>query len=423
MFCGYLVLSRLIGRACEAWARVHYSNCCTNESDWASRLLQMPILKIVFFHFHPSIVNQIMERRFLWMLFLGTTAFAQAPFPPACTPYPNGCLYSAGPAGSFATTNATVSYRDVTERLRTIQIFVRIPTGVQGALPLVVWSGDEATSDSRTSMSAWSEATARAGYLTVTVAHTPRTTEERTRFCNAAGLDEQICGALNPLLWDGPQDLKQVLDYLEEVNTSGPPEIRNRIDMKRIALAGQGYGSNGSMSLLGAQRILVEGVPPFDFSDPRPVAVVALSPNGPTQGGMFDTQVGRDFTSWTTVERPALTITGAGDNDCVTPGACLTGDSPSRRRIPFDLMPRGAKYDLFVRSVEMSHDLIGTLDTATCAAQGVAPTRCANFESWLRATVLAFLDAQVRSIGSARNWLQNDLIQPASANGAIWRKK
>ncbi|MFN7938289.1 MAG: hypothetical protein U0R19_33480 [Bryobacteraceae bacterium] len=364
-----------------------------------------------------------MERRFLWMLFLGTTAFAQAPLPPACTPYPNGCLYSPGPAGNFATTNATISYRDVTERLRTLQLFVRVPTGIQGPLPRSVWSADEATSDPRTSLTAWSEATARAGYLTVTVAHTPRTADERSRFCTAAGLDEQFCGVLNPLLWDGPQDLKQVLDYLEEVNSTGPPEIRNRIDMKRIALAGHGYGSNGSMSLVGAQRILVEGVPPFDFSDPRPAAVVALSPNGPTQAGMFDTQVGRDFTSWTTIERPALTISGAGDNDCDAPGQCFTGDSPSRRRIPFDLMPRGAKYDLFVRSVEMSHNFIGTLDTAACAAQGVAPTRCANFESWLRATVLAFLDAQLRSLAPARNWLQNDLIQPASANGAIWRKK
>lgn len=386
-------------------------------------MLQKRILKIVFFHFPGSIVKRIMERRFLWMLFLEAAAFAQAPFPPACTPYPNGCLYSPGPAGSFATTNATVSYRDVTERLRTIQIFVRIPTGVQGSLPLIVWSADEATSDPRTSLSAWSEATARAGYLTVTVAHTPRTTEERTRFCNAAGLDEQICGALNPLLWDGPQDLKQVLDYLEEVNTTGPPEIRNRIDMKRIALAGHGYGSNGSMSLLGAQRILVEGVPPFDFSDPRPAAVVALSPNGPTQAGMFDTQVGRNFTSWTTVERPALTVTGAGDNDCVTPGACLTGDSPSRRRIPFDLMPRGSKYDLFVRSVDLSHQHIGTLDTAACTAQDIPEARCSNFENWLRSTVLAFLDATLRSVPSARNWLQNDLIQSASANGVIWRKK
>ncbi|MBS1824849.1 MAG: hypothetical protein JST93_05985 [Acidobacteria bacterium] len=364
-----------------------------------------------------------MERRFLWMLFLGAAAFAQAPLPPACAPYPNGCLYSPGPAGNFSTVNSTISYRDVTERPRVLPIFVRVPSGIQGPLPLVVWSADEATSDPRTSISAWSEATARAGYLTVTVAHTPRTTEERTRFCTAAGLDEPICATLNPLLWDGPQDLKQVLDFLEELNATGPPEIRNRIDMKRIALAGHGYGSNGSMSLLGAQRILVEGVPPFDFSDPRPAAVIALSPYGPTQGGMFDTDVGRNFTSWTTLERPALTITGAGDNDCVTPGQCFTGDSPSRRRIPFDLMPRGAKYDMFVRSVEMSHDHIGALDSAACAAQGVPQARCANFENWLRAAVLAFLDAQLRSIPAARNWLQNDLVQPASANGVIWRKK
>lgn len=50
----------------------------------------------------------------------------------------------------------------------------------------MIWSQDgEGTTDSRSVMPAWSEATARAGYLTVSVAHTPRTEDEKTRFCTA----------------------------------------------------------------------------------------------------------------------------------------------------------------------------------------------------------------------------------------------
>jgi predicted dienelactone hydrolase len=236
-----------------------------------------------------------MERRFMLILLLGMAALAQGPLPPGCTAYPNGCLYSPGPAGNFVGVATSVSYRDVAERVRTLPLYVRVPTGIPGPLPVVIWSPDGNSTDPRSDVAAWSEATTGAGYLTITVAHTPRTPEEKSRFCNTAGVDEETCGYLNPLLWDGPNDLKQVLDWLEEINASGPVEIRNRADMKRITLAGVGYGSNASLSLLGAQRILVEGVPAFDFSDPRPIAAVALSPYGPTHAGMFDTQVGRPY--------------------------------------------------------------------------------------------------------------------------------
>lgn len=37
-----------------------------------------------------------------------------------------------------------------------------------------------------------------------------------------------------------------------------------------------------------------------------------------------------------------LGATSAGDNTCGAPGLCALGDSPSRRRIPYDVMPRGA---------------------------------------------------------------------------------
>lgn len=356
----------------------------------------------------------------------GLTALGQAQLPPGCAPYPNNCLYSPTAAVAIGGTAANVSYRDALGLTRTLEVYVRVPVGVQGALPVVVWSPDgEGATDSRAVMTAWSEATARAGYLTVSVAHTPRTDVEKARFCAAAAVEEDFCDFLNPVMWDGPNDLQRVLDWLEEVNESGPVEVRGRIDIKRVALAGQGHGSNSAISLLGARRLFstARTAAPSDFSDPRPLAVVALSPQGPTQAGFFDTDIGRPVTSFTPVERPVLSVTGAGDNDCYLPSTCFAGDTPARRRVVFDLLARGGKYEMFVKSVEMSHELVDSLDTAACAAQGVAPANCANFANWLRAAVLAFLDAQVRGLAPARAWLQNDLIQPASANGVIWRKK
>ncbi|MBL8174498.1 MAG: hypothetical protein JNK48_07510 [Bryobacterales bacterium] len=366
-----------------------------------------------------------MERRFLWMLLWGAGAVL-AQLPPACTPFPNGCLYNPGPPQPTAGSTATVSYRDAVGQTRTLEVFVRVPLTAQGALPVVLWSHDgEGTTDSKSVLTAWSESTAKAGYLTVSIAHTPRTEDEKTRFCAAAAIPEENCPYLNLLMLDAPNDLKRVLDWLEELNQSGPAEIRGRIDLRRIALAGHGEGANAGISLAGARRLLTaaDAAKPNDFTDPRPAVFIGLSPQGPQQAGFFDSEVGRPTTSWTAIERPVLGITSAGDNTCLATGACAIGDSPSRRRIPFEAMPRGNKYELFLKTVEVSHDMLGSLDTAACASQGIAPATCANVANWLQATVLAFLDAQLRGVASARAWLQGDLIQPASANTAEWRKK
>lgn len=367
-----------------------------------------------------------MERRFFWMLIWGTTAFAQPALPPACAPYPNGCLYNPGAAQTVAGTTANISYRDAGGQTRSFEVYVRVPVTAQGALPVVIWSQDgEGTTDSRSVMPVWSEATARAGYMTVSVAHTPRTEDEKNRFCTAMAVPAEYCPYLNLVMWDGPNDLKRVLDWLEEMNTSGPEEVRGRIDLRRIAMAGHGEGANAGISLAGARRLLTanDAGTANDFTDPRPVAFAGLSPQGPQQAGFFDSEVGRPTTSWTAIERPVLGITSAGDNTCGAPGLCALGDSPSRRRIPYDVMPRGGKYELFLKTVEVSHSLIGSLDTAECAAQGIAPANCANFANWLRATVLAFLDANVRGVVAARTWLQGNLIEPASGSIAEWRRK
>ncbi len=367
-----------------------------------------------------------MERRFLWMLLLNTAAaMAQPVLPPACNPYPDSCLYSPGTARPVNETQASVTYRDIAGQTRVVEMYIRIPAAAQGALPVVVWSGGQPGSDAKAVMPSWSVATVQAGYLTVSVAHTPRTDAEMVRVCSAAEVPEGQCPLLNPVIWDGPQDLRRVLDWLEETNSNGPPEVRGRIAVDRIALAGHGEGANAAISLAGARRMITARTAreANDFTDPRPIAFVGLSPQGPLQSGFFDTDLGRPFTSWTPVERPVLGITSAGDNDCNATGACFLGDSPSRRRIAFDLMPPGNKYEMFVPSVDLSRAFLASLDTAACVADGIAPANCTNFERWLRASVLAFLDAHVRGAATARAWLQDDLIQPASGNAVEWRRK
>jgi hypothetical protein len=337
-------------------------------------------------------------------------------------------LYTSGPPRPTAGISASFSYRDDTGDLRTVDVFARIPGGVSGPLPVVVWSpaagGNGAPEEV---MSKWSEVTARAGYLSVSVAHREREAVDRAALCLAQGLDEpRECFLFDPVNWDWPNDLRQVITWLERVNEAGPAEIRGRIDIGRIAVAGFADGSSAAMSLAGAKRLLTTSDPDNadEFTDSRPVAFVALSPQGPVLEGFFDSDRGREATSWTPIARPVLTLTGAGDNNCrYIAAGCSEGDTPSRRRIPFELMPAGSKYEAFVDSTNISHDFIGTLDTAACAASGVPPAQCSNFDEWLQSAVLAFLDAHVRGLAAAQSWLRNGLIATGSGQAVIWSAK
>jgi predicted dienelactone hydrolase len=351
-----------------------------------------------------------------------------AQLPPGCAAFPTNCLYTPGPVQTVASIATSISYLDQAEELRTVQLYVRVPTEATGSLPVVIWSpAAGAPTAPQDVMSRWSEATARAGYLTVSVAHAERDTTDRAALCLAQGLDTpRDCYFFNPVNWDWPNDLRQVITWLEQVNESGPPAIRGRIDLNRIGVAGFADGSSGALSLAGARRMLVsERLDEVsEFSDPRPIAYVALSPQGPTLAGFFDTEIGRTVTSWTPIEHPVLVVSGAGDNDCrYVYSGCASGDTPSRRRIPFELMPEGNKYEMFVDSIRISHDFIGTLDTAACVAAGVPQTQCRAFDEWLRSAVIAFLDANVRGVSAAAAWLRAGLIAPASNRTVIWSSK
>lgn len=356
------------------------------------------------------------------MILTGPLLYGQ--LPQACSAFPNGCLYTPGAPLNFSTTAASFEYKDGLGHSRTVELYFRVPAGVAGQLPVVVWSHEYGVSgDLKELLAKWAETTARAGYVTVTVAHSEREKEEWLGVC--ASLELDIVNCPRPYALDWPVDLKQVLNYLERANASGSAELRGRMDLTKLALAGHSDGASGVISLAGARRMFLSQDPEnaADFSDARPVAFVALSPQGPTLEGFFDTEIGRDENSWMGIKRPVLTITGAGDNNCNEPGACYKGDTPHRRRTVHTLLPPGGKYHMYVNSVKLSHDFLGTLDTAACEAAGVARADCSRFDDWLRSTVVAFLDATVRGRPAAQTWLQNDLIVPASSRTVEWQRK
>jgi hypothetical protein len=343
-------------------------------------------------------------------------AFA-APAQPQCAPFPN-CLYVTPINVTFTVTTSTLVYLDAASIPRSISFAIRRPNGLAGALPVVIWShgGAQGNTNPLAGLSEWSELTARAGYISVNIAHAPRSNFQLNSLCAALGVPG--CVAFNHLSWDRPHDISRVIDRLSALNAAGP--LQGRIDMNRIAVGGHSAGSGGTLSIAGAVRFITNT--PQALSDPRPVAFLALSPQGPISEGFFDMDFRSSATSWDNISRPVLVVTGDGDNTCTPPGTCIGGTPPSVRRIAYDRMPAGDKYLMYIRDTDTFHGLFG-FNIAECVSIGVGVAKCNAFRQWLSSSALAFLDAHVRGSATARTWLQSGFIKQASAGVVEWKKK
>lgn len=358
----------------------------------------------------------------------------------AANPAP-GCLYAPAAFHGVDPMRYDASYTDITGTLREVPVAVRIPLGATGPLPVVIWShgGAEGHADPKGSLAEWSDVTARAGYLTISLAHKPRahdrhTPGNRAALCAAIDAralartwnlgDRAVCNQFKYLNWDRPHDLIAVLDALPQWNASGP--LRGRIDLDRIALAGHSAGSGGVLSVGGAWRNFTGDV--LDLSDRarRAKALIALSPQQPGNEGFFDTDHDRPQQSWDRIERPLLVGTGDGDSTCkplAEPGSCF-GDLPYGRRIAFERAPAGGKYLLYLHDARTFHGLFG-LDTgdAKCTASALAQQRCDDTAALLAATALAFLDAHLKQRPQAQAWLAGQAAELASGGVAEWRRR
>jgi acetyl esterase/lipase len=350
-----------------------------------------------------------------------TAAFAQAP---TCNQAPGpGCLYFPAVTYGFTPFERTTFYTDNAGDQREVRFLIRQPLGAPAPMPAIIWShgGADGKSSPANSMVEWSETSARAGYFTVSIAHAHREPASRRRLCNSIGIaDDATCTVFKYLNWDRPHDIRAVLDALTLLSTG---EFRGQIDLQRIAVGGHSAGSGGALTVAGARRIFVGA--PVEISDPRPIAFLAFSPQQPGSEGFFDTRFQKERHSWTDVHRPVLTATGDGDSTCdpgPEVGSCI-GDTPFGRRIGFQRMPGdGNKYHLYLHDANTFHTLF-ELNAAKCQQLHVDQQHCDEAVRWLSSVGLAFLDAHVRQVPAALQWLQSNRIEVASGGVAEWQRK
>lgn len=357
-------------------------------------------------------------------------AFAQAPTcNQALTP---DCLYFPATEYAIGTEPPEVTrkteYRDIAGMPRKVQMVFRIPRGARGPLPVVIWSHGGADGKSDLDriddiMLEWSRASAKAGYVAVTIAHHTRDQASREALCAVAPLsiDAKTCKVFKYLNWDRPHDISAVIDELERMNASD--EFRGLMDIHHIAVGGHSAGAGGALSVAGALRNFTGTA--LDLHDQRPVAFLAFSPQGPGSEGFFDTDFKQPDHSWKNIRRPVLIATGDGDSTCnrlEEPGSCF-GDSPYIRRLSFERMPAGGKYQLYVHDADTFHMLF-ELKTSECGtSKNVDSAKCDEIARWLKSAALAFLDAHLKSDPLALQWLQSSNVVDASRGVAEWVRK
>jgi predicted dienelactone hydrolase len=286
---------------------------------------------------------------------------------------------------------------------RTVRIVVEEPLGVAGAMPVVVWMHGGAGGGTPRNLAEWRGVTARACYLSVTIGHPWPDEAQARKLCAWMGRSfpddcgEARQGQVKLLNVERPFDLRAVLDHLLT-------EWKGRVDPGRIAAGGHSAGAGAALMAAGAARKYENRLEVF--SDPRPRAFLAFSPQGPGNDGFLEG-------AWDGVKRPVLIGTGAGD----TTG----GESATDRIRAFEALPGPDKHLLYVEDAA-PHGRFG-LGRSRCASTGgpIPEPDCDRVISWLGATAVAFLDAYVRERKEALDWLNGGGVEKATDGVARMR--
>jgi predicted dienelactone hydrolase len=157
-------------------------------------------------------------------------------------------------------------------------------------------------------------------YVVIRVNHADRTS-------GVTSIDDVWANATSADWRDRVRDITFVLDSLDRL-TERYPELQGKIDATKAGVAGHSYGAHTAMLVAGV-RTFPGGV---SYADPRVKAVIAMSPQGPSDSR------GLTRDSWTDLRVPALFMTGTLDQ------GTTEAETPEWRTEAFRLSPAGDKW-------------------------------------------------------------------------------
>lgn len=306
---------------------------------------------------------------------------------------------------------------------RTLPMTVRWAADAPQPLPIVIWehgggynpTGDRLSSD-------WGFTLARAGYFVIHLAHVPPNAAQLVEMCREVGVTD--AGECVDLSLDGGADEETDANVFSSIAVARPTDVQRLIDglatlaarvqqqgvtldTTRVAVAGWSGGSQAPMQLAGALRTVSASLQEYATPDARPIAFVALSPQGPGYSGFFDT-------SWDTVRGPLLVATGEHDEK---PANTLTG---AIRRLAYDHLPAGGDKHLWYSRLDDPGIAHGSFNLGDL---GSSDPELAALSTGLEAVVVGFCDAYVKGRPDAKAWLSGT-GPTATAPGLIdWEHK
>jgi predicted dienelactone hydrolase len=139
-----------------------------------------------------------------------------------------------------------------------------------------------------------------------------------------------------PQAWkERAADISQIIDSLDEITTQAP-QLQGKLDEQNIGVGGHSYGAYTTQLIGGATINIPNGSKNQSYADKRVKALLMLSPQGRGQQGLNDL-------SWKSMTLPAMFMTGSKDM------GATTGEGPDWRQEPFEFVPPGDKYLLFIQ--------------------------------------------------------------------------
>lgn len=230
------------------------------------------------------------------------------------------------------------------ERDKDIVFTVEYPTR-PGSYPLIVFShGFGATRGAYVGLSShW----ASQGYVVIKPAHSDSGKLQSSTAADA-WRDQ------TPADWrNRVRDIKAILDGLDRVEENYP-ELKGKIDRTKITVGGHSYGAFTAMLLAGAKTY--PGA--VSYADPRVKAIVAMSPQGPS-----DT-FGLTTDSFNEIRVPVLFMTGTLDR------GLAESETPEWRRQAFERALAGDKWLVVLEGARHS-SFTGRIDPTMEGSRGM----------------------------------------------------
>lgn len=214
---------------------------------------------------------------------------------------------------------------------RAVDLRMRVSAPLTGSgLPLILLSHGQGYSNHLSSLHGYSPLAdfwAAHGFVVIQPTHLSSTT---------LSLDPGTPGA--PLFWRSrAEDMTRILDRLEAIEEA-VPQLRGRLDRRKVAIAGHSMGGHTASLLLGARLTDPDDGTEVNLAEPRIKAGVLLA--APGRGGDALTEfVAENYpffstTDFSTMTTPALVV--AGDKDTSTH---LTVRGPDWHTDPYHLSP------------------------------------------------------------------------------------